>query len=200
MTEQKHSFFSARVLRHVIFSAFLEFGPVLAFLASTEYMNIYESTVLLMVTTIISTFVTYRLQRRVPFLALYIALITTAFGYLTISSHDVKFIQMRDTLYDMTCALTLVIGMIFQKPFLKYAFEEVFPLTSRAWNRLTHLWIGYFLITAIANEVVRNFYSFSDWLLFKGIVIALTSLFGLVALYLSFELKDDIHPNPIFKK
>ncbi len=192
MLEQKHSFFSPRILRHIIFSAFLEFGPVLAFLASTEYLNIYQSTVLLMVTTIISTFVTYRVQKRIPFLALYIALITTVFGYLTIYSHDVKFIQMRDTLYDMTCALTLVVGMIFQKPFLKYAFEEVFPLTNRAWNRLTHLWIGYFLIIAIANEVVRNFMDFSDWLVFKGVVIAITSVFGLFALYVSFELKDDV--------
>lgn len=192
MLEQKHSFFSPRILRHIIFSAFLEFGPVLAFLASTEYLNIYQSTVLLMIATIISTFVTYRVQKRIPFLALYIALITTVFGYLTIYSHDVKFIQMRDTLYDMTCALTLVVGMIFQKPFLKYAFEEVFPLTNRSWNRLTHLWIGYFLITAIANEIVRNFMDFSDWLVFKGAVIAITSVFGLFALYVSFELKDDV--------
>lgn len=92
----------------------------------------------------------------------------------------------------MTCALTLVVGMIFQKPFLKYAFEEVFPLTNRAWNRLTHLWIGYFLTIAIANEIVRNFMDFSDWLVFKGVVIAITSVFGLFALYVSFELKDDV--------
>ncbi len=192
MVEQKHSFFSTRILRHIIFSAFLEFGPVLAFLASVEYLNIYESTVLLIVTTILSTFVTYRVQKRVPFLALYIALITTVFGYLTIYSHDVKFIQMRDTLYDMTCALTLVVGMIFQKPFLKYAFEEVFPLTNKAWNRLTHLWIGYFLTTAIGNEIIRNFFSFADWLIFKGAVIVVTILFGLFALYISFELKDEV--------
>lgn len=191
MVEPKHPFFTPKILRHVIVSAFLEFGPVLAFLASTGYLDIYQSTVLLMVTTIISTFVTYRVQKRVPFLALYIALITIVSGYLAIYSHEIKFIQMRDTLYDMTCALTLVIGMIFQKPFLKYAFEEVFPLTNRAWNRLTHLWIGYFLLTAIANEVVRTFMSFSDWLVFKGVVIAVTCIFGLFALYVSFELKDE---------
>jgi intracellular septation protein len=99
---------------------------------------------------------------------------------------------MRDTLYDMTCALTLVVGMIFQKPFLKYAFEEVFPLTNKAWNRLTHLWIGYFLTTAIGNEIIRNFFSFDDWLVFKGVVIVVTALFGFFALYISFELKDEV--------
>ncbi len=196
MHVQKQSFFSARVFRHIIFSAFLEFAPVLLFLASTEYVTIYESTALLMVSTIISTFITYRVQSRVPFLALYIALITTVFGYLTINSHELKFIQMRDTLYDITCALTLVVGMIFRKQFLKFAFQDVFPLTNRAWDRLTHLWVGYFLVSAFANEVVRNFFDFYDWLFFKGIVIAITSLFGLFALFVSFELKDDKHDRP----
>ncbi|MBP6888527.1 MAG: septation protein IspZ [Candidatus Pacebacteria bacterium] len=195
MSLTKLSFFSPRVLRHIIFSAFLEFGPVLLFLVSTEYLSIYESTALLMVSTIISTFITYRVQKRVPFLALYIALITTIFGYLTINSHELKFIQMRDTLYDMTCALTLVTGMIFRKQFLKFAFQEVFPLTNRAWDRLTHLWISYFLVTALANEIVRNFFDFYDWLFFKGVVIALTSVFGLFALFVSFELKDEPHPK-----
>lgn len=198
MSPPKHPFFSQKIFRHIIFSAFLEFGPVLLFLASTEYLTIYESTALLMVSTIITTFLTYRLQKRVPFLALYIALITTVFGYLTINSHEVKFIQMRDTLYDMTCALTLVVGMIFRKSFLKFAFQEVFPLTNRAWERLTHLWIGYFLLTALANEIVRNFFDFSDWLFFKGAVIAFTSIFGLFAFYISFELKDEKPIQPHF--
>lgn len=190
MKEEKHSPFTKKILRHFIFSALLEFGPVLLFLVSAEYLSVDESTALLMVSTILSTFATYFLQKRIPFLALYIALITTLFGYLTIHLHNVSFIQMRDTLYDMTCAITLVIGMIFQKPLLKYAFQNVFPLTNRAWTRLTHLWIGYFLVIALSNEIVRNFFSFSDWLIFKGAVVAFTSLFGLYAFFISFELKD----------
>jgi intracellular septation protein len=191
MLKPKQQVFSAHIIRHLIFSAFLEFGPVLLFLSTTPYVSIHTSTALLMVATIVSTFITFRLQKRIPYLALYIALITTFFGYLTIHLNDVSFLQMRDTLYDMTCALTLVIGMIFQKPFLKHAFDSLFPLTNRAWNRLTHVWIGYFLITACANEIVRNFFSFSEWLFFKGIMIGVTSIFGLIALYVSFELKDD---------
>jgi intracellular septation protein len=191
MTLPKSHLFSRQNLRHIVVSSFLEFGPVLLFLATAHMMSVYASTVLLMVGTIVSTFVTFKVQKRIPFLALYIALITTLFGFLTIHFHDVMFIQMRDTLYDMTCALTLVVGMIFQKPFLKHAFHSLFPLTNRAWNRLTHLWIAYFLTTALLNEIVRTFFSFPDWLLFKGLVILMTSVFGLFALYVSFELKDD---------
>jgi intracellular septation protein len=191
MTLQKTNLFSRNNLRHIIISSFLEFGPVLLFLATTHMMSVYASTVLLMVATIVSTFITFKVQKRIPFLALYIGLITTLFGFLTIHFHNVAFIQMRDTLYDMTCALTLVIGMLFQKPFLKDAFHSLFPLTNRAWNRLTHLWIAYFLITALSNEIIRTLFSFQSWLLFKGFVILATCLFGLYALYISFELKDD---------
>ncbi|MEN9880997.1 MAG: hypothetical protein RLZZ308_180 [Candidatus Parcubacteria bacterium] len=187
MNKKTPSIFSPKILQHIIFSTLLEFGPVLLFLASTEYVSVYESTVLLMVATIVSTIATYRFQKRIPYLALYVALITVLFGYMTLHSKDVKFIQMRDTLYDMTCALTLVVGMIYRVPFLKLAFHTIMPMTIRAWQKLTHLWIAYFLCIALANEVIRNFFSFSDWIFFKGIVIIFTCLFGLFSLYSSYE-------------
>lgn len=187
MNKNPRALFSRQVLRHVIFSAFLEFGPVLFFLASFERVSIYESTLILMLTTIISTVVTYRLQKRIPYLALYVACITTLFGYMTLHFHEVRFIQMRDTLYDVTCALTLIIGMVLNKSFLKMAFHSIIPMTGRAWDTLTHLWLGYFLFTAIANEMVRRLLPLPDWFLFKGVVVLSTAIFGLSALYYSYE-------------
>ena len=121
------------MLTHIAVSILLEFGPVLVFLASFEDANIYESTVILMVATIISTLVTYRLQKRIPYMALYVAFITIIFGSMTIHHHQAKFIQMRDTLYDATCALTLLLGIVINVPFLKLVFHDVLPMTSRAW-------------------------------------------------------------------
>lgn len=183
--------FSKPMLRHVIFSTFLEFGPVLLFLASFGRMSIYSSTVLLMLATIVSTVVTYRLQKRIPYLALYVALITIVFGYMTIYFHEVKFIQMRDTLYDVTCAVTLLLGIAFNVPFLKLAFHNVIPMTNRAWKRLTYLWIGYFSVNAIANEFVRRFLSLEEWFVFKSCFVLVACLFGLVALYHSYEPLED---------
>ncbi len=187
MNIRNASIFSKAMVRHILVSGFLEFGPVLLFLASFERMTIYESTVVLMVATIISTIATYRLQKRIPYLALYVALITSIFGYMTIHFHAIKFLQMRDTLYDVTCALTLILGLIFNIPFLKIAFHSIIPMTDRAWERLTDLWIGYFLITALSNELVRRIFTLDDWFLFKGVVVVTTSLFGFFALYHSYE-------------
>lgn len=144
---------------------------------------------LLMVATIISTIITYRFQKRIPYLALYVAFITIVFGFLTLHFHKVKFIQMRDTLYDATCALTLLLGLRFNIRFLELAFERVIPMTQAAWEKLTYMWVAYFLAIALSNEVVRRFFTLEHWFVFKGCILILTSCFGFFSLYMSYEAK-----------
>jgi intracellular septation protein len=181
--------FTRKMLRHVVFSAVLEFGPVIIFLLSYGYTTVYESTFLLMVATIISTFTTYHLQKRIPYLALYVAMITVLFGYMTIHFQDVKFIQMRDTLYDLTCAVTLLVGMLFNVVFLRVAFGEVIPMSRLAWVKLTYFWIAYFTFIAISNEFARRLLDLDSWFVFKECSVLLTTLFGFFALYYCFQEK-----------
>jgi intracellular septation protein len=187
MNPKKLPTFSKKMLKHVVFSSLLEFGPVIVFLISFEHLRIYEATIILMIATIISTVATYRLQKRIPYLALYVAMITMIFGYMTVHFHKPKFIQMRDTLYDATCALTLIIGILMRVPFLKLAFGEVIPMTTRAWEKITYAWIGYFIIIAVSNEVVRRLFPIHVWFDFKGFVVGATIIFGLLVLYLNYE-------------
>jgi intracellular septation protein A len=70
-------FFSTERLYKIFIAGLLEFGPVLLFLCSFEYLHVYKATVILMVATIISTVVTFRVQKRLPYLALYVALLTS---------------------------------------------------------------------------------------------------------------------------
>ena len=191
MEQPKYSIFSEKTLKHIIFSGLLEFGPVLIFLAAFRHVSIYESTMLLMIGTILTTIITYQLHKRIPYLALYVAAITILFGSMTIHFREVKFIQMRDTLYDVTCALTLILGIIFNIPFLKIAFDKVVPMTTRAWNKLTHLWIGYFIIIALSNEIIRRLFHVHEWFTFKGWVVISTTVFGFIALYISYEQKTE---------
>lgn len=174
---------------HIISSSLLEFGPVLLFLVSFKYVRIYESTMILMVATIISTIVTYRAQKRIPYLALYVAFLTIIFGFLTLHFRMVKFIQMRDSLYDATCALTLLIGLRFNVRFLELAFDKVIPMTVRAWEKLTYFWIIYFFAIASSNEIIRRFFSIEDWFVFKSVILVMTSLFGFFTLYVCYESK-----------
>jgi intracellular septation protein len=182
---------SKKLLHHLIVATFLEFGPVLVFLISFEYLSIYRSTLILMMATVISTIATYRIQKRLPYLALYVALLTSVFGYMTLAHNQFKFIQIRDTLYDATCAITLMVGLMIRVPFLKLAFHQIIPMVNRSWNKLTYLWIGYFIAAMVANEVIRRSGSIEDWFFYKSIMIPITVIFGLTSLYFSYE--KDIH-------
>lgn len=185
-----YSHFTRPVLERLFIGVLLEFGPIFIFLATFGHFHIYKATMILMVTTIVSTVLTYRIQKRLPYLALYVAFITIAFGYLTLLHKAPKFIQMRDTLYDMTCAITLLLGLMINVPFLKIAFHEVIPMTLRAWHRLTYAWIGFFLTVATMNEFVRRHYSLSDWFQFKGTMVLVTIIFGITTLYFFYEREE----------
>ncbi len=181
---------SKKLIKHIIFSGLLEFGPVLLFLFSYGHMSLYESTGVLMIATIVSTVATYHIQKRIPYLALYVAILTTIFGFMTLHFRAMKFIQMRDTLYDITCALTLLIGMATNTKVLKLAFHKILPMEDEGWERLTHLWVLFFIILASSNEIVRRLFTLHDWFVFKAWAVFATSMFGLISVYLSYKPKQ----------
>jgi intracellular septation protein len=175
------------VVKKLLVSGLLEFGPIVTFLLSFRYLHVYKATLILMVVTIISTVFTYRAQKRLPYLALYVALLTTIFGYLTLVHREPRFIQVRDTLYDITSALTLLTGFLFNVSFLRVAFHSVLPQTMRAWRRLTYAWVIFFLVSAVLNEYVRKTYSLGQWFDFKIVMVVTTLIYGCVVLYFFYE-------------
>ncbi len=185
------SLFSSPIFKRLMLGVFLEFSPILIFLLTFPHFHVYKATTVLMIATIFSTILTYRLQKRLPYLALYVALLTIAFGYLTLMHHEPKFIQMRDSLYDLTSAITLLIGLMINIPFLKIAFHDVIPMSVRAWHRLTYAWITFFIIIASLNEFVRRTQDLHDWFEFKGFVAIVTILFGFGALYVFYEKEKE---------
>ena len=189
------SLISPKIISRLLVALVLEFGPVFVFLISFEYLHVYKATVILMIATIISTVATFSIQKRLPYMALYVALLTSIFGYITLSLHEPRFIQMRDTLYDATCALTLIFGLMINVSFLKLAFHKLAPMSDRGWKKLTKFWIGFFISLSLANEYVRRTMTLTQWFDFKTIVVVITVIFGFTALYLSYESEEEVKNN-----
>ncbi len=183
--------FTPEILKRLLIGSALEFGPIIIFLVSFHYLHIYKATLILMVVTIISTVVTYRVQKRLPYLALYVALLTIGFGYMTISLHQPRFIQMRDTLYDITFALTLLVGLAIDTSFLKFAFNSILPMTNRAWERITYAWAIFFIVNAFLNEYIRRSMPLRDWFDFKSTMVIVTLFFGITTLIMFYEKVSD---------
>jgi intracellular septation protein len=184
-------FFSTYNFKRMLVGTILEFGPIFVFLGTFPHFHIYVATTFLMIATILSTIATYALQKRLPYVALYVTLITIIFGYMTIHHREPKFIQMRDTLYDLTCAATLVFGLVFDISFLKFAFNQVLPMTTRAWQRVTYAWIGFFLVSAGVNEYIRRTGSLHEWFLYKDLMVVVTIVFGIVVLSLCYQTEKE---------
>lgn len=178
---------TTKLLKKILIASILEFGPILLFLLSFSHFHIYKATMVLMATTIVSTILTYRIQKRLPYIALYVTFLTIVFGYMTLMHREPKFIQFRDTLYDATSALVLIIGLVWRTSFLKVAFHEVIPMTTRAWRNLTYVWIIYFSLAAGINEYVRTTMTLMQWFDYKAAMSVITVIFGCTALYLCYE-------------
>lgn len=181
---------SKHLFKKILIGGVLEFSPIILFLLSFHHFHVYKATIILMVTTVISTGLTYLIQKRIPYLALYMLFLTVLFGYMTVSHHQPRFIQIRDTIYDATFALSLLVGLMFDIFFLKIAFGEISSMTTKAWTRVTYSWIFLFIAIAIANEYVRRTLSVEAWFEFKSIVVVATIIFGIITTYLFYERDD----------
>lgn len=179
------------VVRNFILNGFLEFGPVIIFLTAYDLFHIYKATLLLMIATIISTIISHRIQRRLPYAGLYIALLTTLFGYLTLWHHNPDFIQIRDTVYDAVNGSVLLVGLLFNSLLFKHAFHDVVPMTDRAWRKITYAWILLFFFAAALNEYVRHTYSLDAWVIFKtSMAIVMTSA-GFIFFFMMYEKEEN---------
>lgn len=181
---------SPQALYKLTLNGFLEFGPIILFLLAYDYFHIYKATLVLMIATIIVTFITFTKEKRLPYASLYIALLTTIFGYLTLSHHNPEFIQIRDTVYDAVNALLVLGALKFNIILFKIAFDKAIPMTDRAWIKLSYLWASFFIIAALVNEYIRNFESFHVWIAYKSAMIFISIVFGFSAIFYVYEKKN----------
>ena len=109
----------------------------------------------------------WRLGRISPMLWISAALVL-GFGGLTIYFHDQRFIQIKPTIIYLLFAAGLFGGLYLKKPLLKYLLQAAYDgLDDRGWMKLTRNWAIFFVVLAIANEVMRAGLDFNTWLTLK---------------------------------
>lgn len=183
---------SSRTIRTFVAGGFLEFGPIIVFLAAYDLFHIYKATFLLMIATIVAIVLTFHFQQRLPYAGLYVAFLTMLFGYLTLWHHNPEFIQIRDTAYDFINASVLLVGLFFNTLLFKHAFDHALPMTDRAWRNMTYAWIVFFFTAAFMNEFVRHAYSLDAWMIYKTTMAILTTVYGFATFFIFYEKKEAI--------
>lgn len=136
-----------------------EFGPLVAlFVVNAATGNVEDGTWALIGTTVIAVIAMQIVLKRLPVFPLIASSITVIFGILTLVTHDPMWVQIKVTIFNAGFAVFLFAGLIFKKNFFKYILEKTFHYTQKGWDQFTWSFAWFFVVTAVANEVVRQIY------------------------------------------
>ena len=166
----------------------VDYGPLVVFFAAYrwfkpnddasglgEVVAVTKSTAAFMFATVIALAVSkWRLGKVSPMLWLSSVLIV-GFGSLTIWLNDPFWIQVKPTVIYLFFAAVLGAGLLRGKAMLKVLLQSAFEgLSDEGWRKLSRNWAVWFVVLAVANEILRATLTFDGWLQAKlwGVSIA----------------------------
>ena len=169
-----------------------EFGPLITMFVVNAAFGITAGTYALIGATVLAIALMMWVMGRPPIFPLIASAVTITFGTLTIVTGDSMWVQIKVTIFNMLFALFLFYGLYTGRNFFKYVFDKTFHYTEEGWNKFTWNFAWFFVLTAVANELVRqgfahanyNFGSYrldgvNIWILFKlFIVMPLSGIFA----------------------
>ena len=104
------------------------------------------------------------------------------------------FIKIKPTIVSIIIAGVLASGKILGKNPLAAIMKSAVSLKEEGWDKLTWLWVGMFIVMAIANEIAWRNLTTDQWVSFKAFGIPILSLgFGLLSLPImqKYQIKKD---------
>ncbi len=132
-----------------------EMGPLFLMFLVNGIWGIQVGTWALIGSTFLSLIVTFMVLGRPPIMPFIAGAVTITFGYLTIVTGNPMWVQIKVTLFNLLVAVLLWFGLKSGKNFFHFIFGKTFHYTPEGWYHLTRNLAVFFLITAIANEIVR---------------------------------------------
>ena len=170
----------------------IDFFPIGLFVAAYKLYDIYVATAVLMMATLAQTVIIYAVDRKLQTLQKMTLLLVCVFGVLTLVLQDERFIKWKPTVLYGSMAVALSVALwIWKKNFLQMLLGSQLSLPNAVWERLTMVWIAYFLFMAGINGYVAAFYSTEVWVNFKlwGYVFPIVFIVG-QGFYIARYLRD----------
>ena len=133
-----------------------------------------------MIATVIAVIFSYIIEKKIPIMPTFAAIIILVFGGLTIYFDNEVFFKMKPTIINVLFAGILYGGIIFKKPLLRYLLGAALKLEDKGWDILTKRWISFFIALAILNEIVWRTQTTDVWVNFKVFgILPITFIFTL---------------------
>jgi len=148
----------------------LDLGPLIVYFvtyAATKH-DIFVSTAVFMGVTAVAMLVSLIRFGKISPIQIFSAIMVLILGGLTIWLHKDWIIKIKPTIYYLTVTAILVWGLRTGKPTLQMVLGQAYPgLDEEGWRLLTRNWAIFFLVLAIANELVWRNTSTAFWLSYK---------------------------------
>ncbi len=168
--------------------AALEYGPLLAFMVGywlvkdrtfsvggVEYSGFIAITAVFVLIFAGSILALWKLTGKLSAMQVFSLVVILFMGGLTVWFNDPHFIKMKPTIIYVAFAVGLGVGLLQGKSYLRLLMGEVLPMREEGWMILTRRMALFFVVLAVANEVVWRNFSDGTWVTFKvvGLTVAM---------------------------
>ena len=171
----------------------LDFLPLVLFFGAYKLYGIYVGTAVLMAATTAQMAIIYAIDKKLTTMHKATLALILIFGGLTLFLQDERFIKWKPTVLYTAMAIALAVALwVFRKNFLKMMLGSQLTLPDAVWNRLTVVWVLYFLFMAAINGYVAAYFSTDAWANFKlwGYVFPVAFIIG-QGIYVARHLSDE---------
>lgn len=163
-----------------------DFFPILLFFIAFKLFGIYVATAVAIAASVLQVGYVYLKNKRVENMHLITLALIIILGGATLIFHDETFIKWKPTIVNWGFALVFLGShFIGKKPIVRRLMDQALYLPEKVWNRLSYMWVVFFIFSGIANLYVAFNYDTDTWVNFK--------LFGLMGLTLAFILVQGVY-------
>lgn len=168
---------------------FIEFAPLVLFFLTYKLYGLMQATAVLMVAATVALSISWWRTRRIPLALSISTLCVLVFGGLSLWIDDPYFIKIKPAIVNLLFAFGLGLCRIRNVAVLEKLLGQNIPLPHASWLRLQTLMVGYFIVLAIANELVWRVLGTDIWMQYRTFAVPLMTLCFLTGCIVWFSKK-----------
>lgn len=151
----------------LFFIAYMRFQDTSLTIGGREYDGFILVTAGFVPLLLATIAILWKLTGRISRIQVFTAVMVIVFGGLTVWLNDERFFKMKTTLVYGFFAVTLGIGLLRGRGWLKVLMGEMLPMSDRGWLILSRRLAAVFALMALANEIAWRTQTTEFWVTFE---------------------------------
>jgi len=160
---------------------FVEILPLLAFFAGYQYLGLIAAAIFSVGIGALVMAVAWLREGRVAAFPLFSLVMSAAFTAAAWAFGDGVFIKIQPTIFNGMFAAVLLGGILRGHAMMRMFFAGQFSLTADTWRLLSLRWGCFFLVLAVANEIIWRGFDEAEWVIYKTFIAAPASALFMLA-------------------